>query len=145
MRLSRYSDYSIRVLMVAALKVPERVTVDEVAQTFNISRNHLVKVVHQLGTAGYLQTKRGIGGGVTLGKSPKDIVLGEVARLGEETDKVIDCLDRENQLCRLYPACFLKPILDEAAAAFFAVLDRYSLEDLLKKPSRMREGLGIRI
>jgi len=143
MRLSAYSDYSIRVLMQAALREPERVTVDEVAETFGISRHHLVKVVHDLGRSGYLETRRGIGGGFTLARPPADIRLGDIVRLGEESETVIDCMDRSNRNCRLLPHCRLKGVLDEAAAAFFVVLDGYTLADLLKQPSRMRTLLNL--
>lgn len=143
MRLSTYSDYAIRVLMQAALHTPRRLTVDEVAGAFAISRHHLVKVVHDLGRSGYLQTQRGIGGGFTLAGPPENIRLGDIVRLGEETDRVIDCMDRPDQPCRMFPACRLRGVLDEAAAAFFAVLDGYSLADLLQHPSKMRAALRL--
>lgn len=143
MKLSAYSDYSIRVLMQAALRQPERVTVDEVAGTFGISRHHLVKVVHDLGRSGYLETRRGIGGGFTLARPPGEICLGDIVRLGEESETVIDCMDKPNQPCRMFPACRLKGVLDEAAAAFFAVLDGYTLADLVKQPSKMRAVLQL--
>jgi len=143
MRLSAYSDYSFRVLMHAALRSPERATVDEVAETFGISRHHLVKVVHELGRSGYLQTQRGIGGGFTLARPPAEIRLGDIVRLGEETETVIECMDKPNQSCRIFPACRLKGVLDEAAAAFFAVLDGYTVADLVKQPSRMRAVLKL--
>jgi Rrf2 family transcriptional regulator, nitric oxide-sensitive transcriptional repressor len=143
MRLSAYSDYSLRVLMQAALRSPERVTVNEAAETFHISRNHLVKVVHDLGKAGYLATRRGIGGGFTLARRPEEIGLGDAVRLGEGSGVVINCRDHKRQLCRIFQACRLKGVLDEAADAFFAVLDRYTLADLLKQSSKMRTVLGI--
>lgn len=143
MKLSAYSDYAVRVLMQTTLRSPQRVTVAEVALTFGISRHHLVKVVHDLGRHGYLATQRGIGGGFTLARAPEDIRLGDIIRLGEESETVIDCLDGENHLCRLLPVCRLKGVLDEAAAAFFAVVDRYTLADLMKQPSKMRVVLGI--
>lgn len=143
MQLSAYSDYSIRVLIQAALRSPGRVTVEEVAETFNISRHHLVKVVHDLGRHGYLKTFRGIGGGFTLARPPEEIRLGDIVRLGEETESVIDCLDREKRCCRLFPICSLKAVLDKAAAAFFEVLDSHSLADVVKRPAKMREVLGI--
>jgi len=144
MQLSAYSDYSIRVLMQAALRHPERVTVDEVASTYGISRHHLVKIVHDLGRSGYLETRQGAGGGFTLARPANEIILGDVVRLGEETETVIDCSDRHGCACRLLPACRLKVVLDEAAAAFFAVLDEYTLVDLVKQPTRMRTLLGLR-
>lgn len=143
MQLSAYSDYSIRVLMHAALRAPERTTVDEVAQAYGISRHHLVKVVHDLGRSGYLETHRGSGGGFTLALPPEKIRLGEIVRLGEETESVIECTDSRNHPCRIFQACRLKGVLDEAAAAFFAVLDGYSLADLVKQPSKMKTVLGI--
>jgi Rrf2 family nitric oxide-sensitive transcriptional repressor len=141
MQLRAYSDYSVRVLMVAALRSPDRVTVDEVAEAFAISRHHLVKIVHELGGRGYLDTHRGIGGGFTLARSPEEIHLGEIIRLGEESDKVIGCIEKTSQPCRLYPVCRLKGMLDEAAAAFFRVLDGYTLADLVKQPEKMRAAL----
>ncbi len=143
MQLSAYSDYALRVLIQTALRRPHRVTVDEVANTFGISRHHLVKIVHDLGRNGYLQTQRGIGGGFTLGRAPEEIRVGDVVRLGEETETVIDCIDQAGQPCRLYPACKLKGVLDEAAAAFFAVLDGYTLSDLVKRPSKIRAALQL--
>ncbi len=145
MQLSTYSDYSIRVLMQAALCAPARVTVDEVADAFGISRHHLVKVVHGLGRSGYLTTHRGVGGGFTLSRPAEDIRLGDIVRLGEETESVIECTDRGNRPCRLLPACRLKGVLDEAAAAFFEVLDRYALADVVKQPTKMRAVLGIEV
>ncbi len=143
MQLSAYSDYSFRVLIHAALRSPERVTVDEVAGTFGISRHHLVKVVHDLGRNGYLQTQRGAGGGFTLALPPEKIRLGDIVRLGEETETVIECKDSRGQPCRLRPSCRLKGALDEAAEAFFAVLDGYTLADLVKQPAQMRAVLQI--
>jgi Rrf2 family nitric oxide-sensitive transcriptional repressor len=143
MHLRAYSDYSIRVLMYAALRAPERVTVDEVAEAFSISRHHLVKVVHELGMGGYLDTHRGIGGGFTLARSPHQIHLGDVVRFGEASETVIECTDRMDRQCRLLPACRLKSALDEAAAAFFSVLDQYSLADLVKQPAKMRAALRV--
>lgn len=143
MQLSAYSDYALRVLIQTALRRPQRITVDEVAETFGISRHHLVKIVHDLGRNGYLQTQRGIGGGFTLGRAPEEIRVGDVVRLCEETETVIDCIDKPGQACRLSPACRLKGVLDEAAAAFFAVLDGYTLADLVKQPSKIRAALQI--
>ena len=143
MRLSANSDYALRVLMQAALRSPERVTVDQVAGTFGISRHHLVKVVPDLSRNGYLQAQRGIGGGFTLSRPREEIRLGEVVRLGEEIETVIDCMDKPNRPCRIVPACRLKGVLDEAAAAFFAVLDGYTLADLMRQPSSMRAVLQL--
>lgn len=143
MQLSAYSDYSLRVLMHAALRRPERTTVDEVAETFGISRHHLVKIVHDLGRSGHLTTYRGIGGGFTLARPADQIRVGDIVRLGEEAEHVIECADSSDHSCRLFPACRLKGVLEEAAAAFFAVLDERSLADLVKRPAEMRSALGL--
>jgi Rrf2 family transcriptional regulator, nitric oxide-sensitive transcriptional repressor len=142
MQLSAYVDYSIRVLMHAALRSPERVTVDEVAEAYGISRHHLVKVVHDLGRSGHLETHRGIGGGFTLGLPAEKIRLGDIVRLGEETEQVIACADRNNHQCRIAQVCPLKEVLDEAAAAFFAVLDACSVADLVRAPAGLRAALN---
>ena len=143
LKLSAYSDYSLRVLMHAVLRRPGRVTVDEVAATYGISRHHLVKIVHDLGRSGYLETRQGTGGGFTLAMPAEEIVLGEIVRQGEETVTVIDCLDKRGCACRLMPACRLKGVLDDAAKAFFSVLDSYTLADLIERPARMRAVLGL--
>lgn len=143
MQLSAYSDFSLRVLMLAALRAPELTTVREVAEVFGISRHHLVKIVHDLGCSGYLKTHRGIGGGFTLGRPAETICVGDIVRFGEESDYVIECADKRDRQCRLFPACRLKDVLDEAAAAFFAVLDNHSLADLLKHPTKLRAALAI--
>jgi Rrf2 family nitric oxide-sensitive transcriptional repressor len=143
MRLTLYTDYALRVLMHAALRQPAVSTIDEVADAFSISRNHLVKVVQALGQNGFLSTRRGVGGGFTLGMPPARIRLGDVVRLTESDERVIDCVGRHDSPCRIFPVCRLKSVLDEAAAAFFDVLDRYSLEDLVKRQSEMRKLLRI--
>jgi Rrf2 family nitric oxide-sensitive transcriptional repressor len=145
MRLSAYSDYAFRVLMQAALRMPQRITVDQVAETFGISRHHLIKVAHDLGRSGYLQTQRGVGSGFTLGRAPHNIRIGDIVRLGEESEAVIDCMDRQGFPCRVFPSCQLRGVLDEATSAFSTVLDRYryTLADLIKQPSKMRAVLQL--
>ena len=143
MRLSGYSDYALRVLMHAALRRPDLATVDEVAEAFDISRNHLTKVVHALALKGFLSTRRGTGGGFTLARPPSEIRVGDVIRLTETDETVIDCISKRNEPCTIFPICRLKGVLAEATQAFFAVLDRYSLEDLVKRKRAMKELLGI--
>ncbi len=129
--------------MHAALRHPHRTTIDEVARAFQISRNHLVKVVQVLGQNGFLSTRRGIGGGFTLGLPLAEIRLGDVVRLTESDQRVIDCVDRHDAPCRIFPVCRLKGVLDEASAAFFEVLNHYSLEDLVSRQIAMRKLLKI--
>lgn len=132
MRLNLYTDYLFRILMQAAVNRPKRVTVDEVAETFGVSRHYLIKAVHMLGRGGYLATQRGAGGGFTLARAPGAIRVGDIARLGEGGSEVIDCENRNGHPCLLFPSCHLRGVLAEASEAFFAVLDRYTLEDLIQ-------------
>ncbi|HOB99833.1 MAG TPA: Rrf2 family transcriptional regulator [Verrucomicrobiota bacterium] len=143
MKLSAYSDDLFRVLMHAALRSPERVTVAEVAGTFGLPCHHVAKVVRDLSHNGLIATHRGDGGGFTLGRPAERIRLGDIVRLREEGEELLTCTNREERQCRLFPACRLKVVLAEAVAAFFAVLDHYSLADLLKPPSRLRSVLGL--
>lgn len=131
--------------MQAALRSPARVTVDEVAETYGISRHHLVKIVHQLGRRGYLETYRGVGGGFILALPPDQIDVGAIVRLGEESDSVIDCKNRREGACRIRSVCRLKGVLNEAAAAFFGVLDNYTIADLVAEPSQLRRALALSI
>ena len=133
MRLSTFSDYNLRVLMYLGVQPDRLATIAEIAAAHEISENHLMKVVHQLGRSGYIETVRGKGGGMRLAKAPKEIVLGEVIRQTEGDIAMVECFS-ESSSCRLLPACRLKGILGEALSAMFLVLDDYTLADLLEKP-----------
>jgi Rrf2 family nitric oxide-sensitive transcriptional repressor len=141
MRLSVYSDYALRILMHAALRSPALATVDDVAEAYEISRNHLGKVVYELSQKGYLITRRGIGGGFTLARLPSQICVGEVIRMTEQDEIVIDCVSRANEPCAVFPAWRLRKVLAEAAGAFYAALDQYTVADLVKRGREMRELL----
>lgn len=143
MQLSVYSDYAVRVLVQTALGAPRRMTVARVAETFAISRHHLVKIVNDLGRQGYLNTQRGVGGGFTLARPAEDIRVGDIVRLGEESETMVNCRDTRKQVCRLQPACRFKSVLTEASAAFFEVLDRYTLADLIRQRAVIRTTLGL--
>jgi Rrf2 family nitric oxide-sensitive transcriptional repressor len=134
MQLTSFADYSLRVLIYTAARPTERCTVDEIATAFGISRHHLVKVVHGLHRLGYLETYRGRGGGLVLARPAEAINLGEVVRRTEETLGIVECLDRETNTCPLTRACGLKGALEEALASFLAVLDRYTIADLIADP-----------
>ncbi len=143
MRLTVYSDYSLRLLMYLAVR-PERLsTIQEVARAYNISSNHLMKVVHQLGMAGYVKTVRGRSGGIRLGKEAEAIGLGELLRFTEPDMDIVPCFEPENQDCPLRRACRLKGALDRARQAFLGVLDEYTLADLTLAPASMRSVLGL--
>lgn len=133
MRLTLYTDYSLRVLIFLAAKPKgERSTVTEISESFRISKNHLTKVVHELGKAGFIETVRGRGGGIQLKVSPNLINVGNVVRQTEDDFQLVECFNRESNQCVLAPACQLKGVLQEALHAYLAVLDRYTIEDFVQ-------------
>jgi len=133
MRLTTFTDYSLRTLIYVAHAAEGRATIAEVARAFEISEHHLVKVVHALGRMGALRNSRGRGGGLRLAAPPSRINIGEVVR-ATESIAVAECFDAERNTCALAGRCRLEGILHEALGAFHAVLDRYTLEDLLPPP-----------
>lgn len=133
MRLSTFSDYSLRVLMYLGAQPIRLVTIAEIAAVHDISESHLMKVVHQLGRCGYIETVRGKGGGMRLARAPRDIVLGEAIRRTESDFALAECFS-DNAACRIQGACSLHAILNEALSAMFLVLDSYTLADLLIDP-----------
>ena len=144
MRLTSFTDYSLRVLMYLSVKEGELSTISEIAERYAISRNHLMKVVYELGRLGYVETVRGKHGGMRLRDTPARINLGEVVRRTENDMSLVECFSAQNY-CRLTPSCALRGVLREALQAFFAVLDRYSLADLLAPKQELATLLGIDI
>ena len=130
MHLTSYSDYSLRLLMYAALKNDSLVTIQEVADAYGISKNHLMKIALQLGRYGFLETVRGRNGGLRLARRPEQIGLGEVVRLTEENFTMVECFDPASNTCAISRPCRLRGILSRALDAYLAVLDEYTLADL---------------
>lgn len=130
MRLTFHSDYSLRLLMYAAVKHSHLVTIQEVADTYGISKNHLMKVAFQLGRKGFLETVRGRGGGLRLARAPEKIGLGDVIRAVEEDFTLVECFDPKINSCTISGPCRLRGALSRALKAYFAVLDEYTLADL---------------
>ena len=114
MQLTRFTDYSYRVLIYLAREADGLATIDEIAAAYGISRNHLMKVVHRLSMAGYVETVRGKGGGMRLARPAREIPLGQVARDMEENMHIVQCLDDAFRNCTLLPSCVLKSALIEA-------------------------------
>ncbi|MGH0032586.1 MAG: RrF2 family transcriptional regulator [Myxococcota bacterium] len=133
MQLTRYSDYSLRVLIYLAVRSDRLVTIEEIAQAYDISKAHLMKVVHQMGRAGFLETVRGRGGGFRLARAPEEILVGDVIRHTEDKLDLVECFDPDTSRCRIEPACGLRGVLEEALDAFLETLDRYSLADLVAR------------
>lgn len=142
MRLTSYSDFSLRVLIYLGLKGEKLATIQEIAEAYGISRNHLMKIVHHLGRLGVIETVRGKGGGMRLAKAPRDICVGDIVRETEEDLALVQCFDAAQGICQIDGACRLKGILHEALDSFLAVLDRYTLEDLLSRRVLLIEQLG---
>ena len=131
MRLSLFSDYSLRVLMYAALSEgPFRL--DEVTDAYGVSRNHLAKVIPVLSQLGFLETRRGRRGGIELARAAGEIRLGQVIRQTEAQEGLAECFDAETSTCRIAGCCRLKGALVAALKAFYETLDEYTLEDLVK-------------
>ena len=144
MRLTLHTDYALRVLMhLGRLRPGELASIREVADAHRISENHLVKVVHGLGRAGFVATLRGRGGGLRLAKAPGEIRVGDVVRHAEEDMALVACFKPDGPPgggCVLAGACRLQGLLGEALGAFLAVLDRATLADLLPRPGPARPG-----
>lgn len=138
MRLTRYTDYAMRVLLLLAARDDGLASIGEIATAYGISQNHLMKVVQDLGKAGFLRTVRGRGGGVALARPADQIVLGHVVRQTEDGFQLVDCAN-----CLIAPACTLPRALNEATAAFIAVLDKYTIADLMDRRHQMRSLFGL--
>lgn len=143
MRLTVYSDYALRLLMYLAVKDDGLATIAEVAEAYGISKNHLTKVAHELGVAGYVETVRGRGGGLRLARPPKAISLGEVVRHTERDMALVPCFAPVEEDCAIARCCLLRTALARAGDAFFGVLDGYALADLTRPRSALQSLLAI--
>ncbi|MFK8068752.1 MAG: Rrf2 family transcriptional regulator [Gammaproteobacteria bacterium] len=139
MQLTRYTDYSLRVLMHLALNPEELGHISDIAESFNISRNHLIKVVNNLVKLGYVYSKRGRSGGLELAYEPETLSIGEVVRVTEQNLEVVNCIE---PACPFSSACYLKSVLNQATEAFLSVLDDYTLADLIKNKKGLKQLLG---
>jgi Rrf2 family nitric oxide-sensitive transcriptional repressor len=136
-RLTVYTDYSVRMLMYLAIKGDGLATIAEVAEAYGISKAHLTKVAHQLGLARYVVTVRGKGGGLRLARPAGEICLGDVVRRTQPDMALVPCFEPVHAPCPIVPVCGLRGALYEARQAFMAVLDRYSLADLVHRRSEL--------
>jgi Rrf2 family transcriptional regulator, nitric oxide-sensitive transcriptional repressor len=136
MQLTRYTDYALRVLMYLAHEPDHLAKIGDISMSYGISKNHLMKVVLGLSRLGYVSTVRGKGGGLKLARPAASINLGEVVRQTEETLHLVECLERGYKGgCLLNPGCRLKSVIQEAQSQFFDYLGRYTIADMLRKPS----------
>lgn len=143
MRLADYTDYALRVLMYCASNSGRLVTIAEIAERHEVSHNHLMKVVSDLGRQGMLATTRGRGGGLQLLKAPQDIAVGDVLRAAETDFRLVECFDAATNRCMMSPTCRLKRLLDDAMSAYFRVLDGATLADLVLPTAAGNGGAGV--
>ena len=137
MHITQHTDYALRVLIYVGSNPDRRTTIAEVAERFDISRSHLMKVVNELVRDGVLQGVRGKGGGLALARPADEIIVGDVVRRMERGMELVECFGKSGT-CLLNPGCRLKRALNDALGAFMKVLDGYTLADLLGNPTTVR-------
>jgi Rrf2 family nitric oxide-sensitive transcriptional repressor len=138
MKLTTFSDYTLRVLMYLALNRERLATIPEIAAAYDISENHLMKVVHQLARSGVIESVRGKGGGIRLAHEPETIRLGQIVRASEGSAPIVECLSGDAATCCIAPACRLTAVLVRAFDALYATLDDYTLADLVQAPRGLK-------
>ena len=143
MRLTTFTDYTLRVLIYLGTHTEQRASVGEIASVYGISKNHLMKVVLFLVAEGYVVTTRGKGGGVRLKLDPGRIRIGEVVRKSESDSVLVECFSSAESNCRIENACKLRAAFYKAQQAFYAVLDTYTLADILTNQSSLQRMLHI--
>ena len=142
MRLNLHTDYALRLLMFLAIK-EQQASVDEIANAYGISRNHLMKVGQRLTELGYVEARRGRGGGLMLARAPETINVGELVRSVESTRAFVECFDPVTNQCRVTGVCGLQGALSLALGDFMARLDGYTIADLVPVPKNFRERLEL--
>ena len=144
MRITKHTDFALRVLIYLAVRPGERVSTKSIADANGISTAHLQKVVRGLGELGYLQLHRGSGGGVELAREPVDVLVGDVVRALDDATSLVECFEPATDACVISPACRLKGVLHVAQEAFYAALDDTTLEELVagKVGQRLRSLTG---
>jgi Rrf2 family nitric oxide-sensitive transcriptional repressor len=141
MRLTSYTNYALRSLQLAALRAPSLVRVDDVVKVHGLARPHIVKIVHELGKAGLIETQRGRGGGFRLRRPAAEITVGEVVRLTEGSLDVVECFNRATNTCPLIGICRLSRAIAEATHAFLDVLDRVTIADIVANRGQLLDRI----
>lgn len=131
MYLSKFSDYSFRILIYLGNHPDELFTVDELSTILGLSTHHIKKIIYKLAKNGYIASSKGRNGGIKLGMNPKDINLGQLLEITEDNLNIVECLSLENNSCSITKACKLKPIIGEALNSFMLKLSQYTLKDIL--------------
>ncbi|WP_442601549.1 Rrf2 family transcriptional regulator [Paenibacillus sp. KN14-4R] len=142
MRLTYYTDYSLRVLMyLAVLEEGQKTSIRDIAKSYGISENHLIKCVHELGKLGLIATSRGRGGGIKLAVDAKSIRIGDIVRKTEKDFDLVECFDPKVNTCRLSPSCKLKHVLASALQVYLKKLNEYTLADMVEDPAMIQNIL----
>ncbi len=128
MQLTLFTDYALRSLLYLAAHPERSSSVKEIAEQYDVSRNHLVKVVHKMATLGLIESSKGKGGGIKLTRDPAAMRLGDIVRLMENMD-IVECFNKDTNTCRISEVCRLKHILFEASQSFIQTLNKYTLQD----------------
>lgn len=139
MRMTLHTDYALRMLMMLGIRDGEPVTVQQVAEAYGLSRNHLLKVALKLRNLNVITATRGRTGGIALARRPEDINIGAIIRATEDDFAMVECMKTDGGTCLLTPACRLKGVVREALQAYLAVFDKYSLADLIQN----KDALGL--
>ncbi|MCC2099362.1 MAG: Rrf2 family transcriptional regulator [Hyphomicrobiales bacterium] len=142
MRMTSHSDYALRVLIYLAMHTDRLVTSEEIAGAYRISKNHLMKVVLGLAHGGFIEAVRGRSGGLKLARTADKIGIGEVIRVMEDDFSIMECMGEQNS-CIIAGPCRLNAIMREALSAWFDVLDRFTLADLVKRPGQLKRVLAM--
>ena len=143
MKLTAYSDYALRVLIYLSVQDDRLTTIKEISEQYGISKNHLMKLVHDLGKQEFIETVRGKNGGLRMARNPADITVGEVVRSMEKDLAVVECFEPGNTDCRILKACVLTGVMSKALNAFLSVLDEYTIEDLTKPRSHLTKAFPL--
>ncbi|GGA77105.1 RrF2 family transcriptional regulator [Ornithinibacillus halotolerans] len=139
MQLKKYTDYSLRVLIFVGLKPQgELASIKEISDVYDISHNHLGKIVHELTRLELLEGIRGRGGGIRLAKNPEEINIGKLIRVIERDFALLECFNTGENHCVISPGCTLKHVLNKALHSFYHVLDQYTLKDLIANEEELR-------
>ena len=141
MRLTQFTDYSLRVLIYLALQPDERTTIDQLTNAYDVSRHHIRSVVHHLAKLGYIDSIQGKGGGITLALEPAQVSIREIIESTENDFHIVECFNSQGNACPIEPICVLKQALSEASKSFLQTLDGYTIEDLIKNKKTQLTGL----
>ena len=143
MRMTFHTDYALRMLVYLAMRPDGICTVHQVAESYGLSRNHLLKVAQTLSRLGYIETIRGRAGGIRLAMPVAKINVGALVRSTEEDFSLVECMQQQGGACAISPACMLKGMFSEALEAYLAVLDKYTLADAVRNRKALEALLGV--